>query len=389
MDILPFMTASAASVAYPPEQAWLKPALREMPVDRRAAPAPPPTGEAGASIAPVRALHLNESPYPPSPRAVEAIRAAAANLNRYADANAGALTAALSTRAGIDPARIVVGCGSEELITVLTALTAGPGDQVVVPAPSFPSFALGVSLQGATPVRARVDRHGVNDPKAILAGITNRTRLVFCCTPNPPTGGLMSGAALEEVAVSVPENILLVVDEAYHEFGRHAGGPEVLSILAKRRGPWAALRTFSKAYGLAGARIGYAYCSGTDVADAMRRMKLHYGASAPAQAGALAALNDDAHLAKTLDAIARERGRMSAGFAALGLKPYPSAANFVSVALPLPAARSTAELLRRNILVRDWRDPEFLMELRITVGLAADTDAVVAAIREIIGAPPQ
>jgi histidinol-phosphate aminotransferase len=198
----------------------------------------------------------------------------------------------------------------------------------------------------------------------------------------------MSGAALEEVAVSVPENILLVVDEAYHEFGRHAGGPEVLTILAKRRGPWAALRTFSKAYGLAGARIGYAYCSGTDVADAMRRMKLHYGASAPAQAGALAALNDDAHLAKTLDAIAKERGRMRGGFAALGLKPYASAANFVSVALPIPAAQSAAELQRRNILIRDWRDPEFLMELRITVGLAEDTDAVVAAIGEIIGAPP-
>jgi histidinol-phosphate aminotransferase len=382
------MTASGvAQIVDGPAPAWLKPSLREMPTDRRAAPAPLQGGNAKAAPSgPPRALHLNESPYPPSPRAIDAIRAAAANLNRYADANATALTTALSARTGIDPARIVVGCGSEELITVLTALTAGPGDEVVLPAPSFPSFALGVALQGATPVRARLDRHGVNDPKTILGGITARTRLVFTCTPNPPTGGLMSAAALEEVIAAVPESILLVVDEAYHEFGRHAGGPDVLALLAKRRGPWAALRTFSKAYGLAGARIGYAFCSGLDVADAMRRMKLHYGASVPAQAGALAALEDEAHLARNLDAIAKERDRLSRGLATLGLEPYPSAANFVSVALPMPATQSAAELQRRNILVRDWRDPEFLKELRITVGLSDDTDAVVAAIKEILGA---
>ncbi|MFO0988713.1 MAG: aminotransferase class I/II-fold pyridoxal phosphate-dependent enzyme [Alphaproteobacteria bacterium] len=364
-------------------RAWLKPVLRAFPADRRAAPKP----RAGAQ--PVRGLHLNESPYPPSPKAIEAVRAAAANLNRYADANAGALASALSRRTGIDPERIVVACGSEELIQVLCALTAGPGDEVVVPAPSFPSFALSVALQGAAPVRAKLDRGGANDAAAILQAIGERTRLVFCCTPNPPSGGMMSKAALEQVVAGVPDRVLLVVDEAYYEFGRHAGAPDALAILAGRRGPWAALRTFSKAYGLAGARIGYALCSDLDVADALRRLKLYYGASALAQAAALASLEDEAHLAGTLDAIARERTRLARGLSALGLQPLPSAANFVSVKAPMAAVEAMALLQERGILVRDWRDPEHPNELRITVGRADDTDAVLAAMRDIIATAPR
>lgn len=368
-------------------RAWLKPVLRNFPVDRRAAPSLKPRSD--TAIPKVRGLHLNESPYPPSPKAVEAIKAAAGSLNRYADANAGALTRALSDRTGIDSERIVVSCGSEELIQVLCALTAGPGDEVVVPAPSFPSFALAVALQGAMPIRARIDRGGANDPTAIVRALSDRTRLVFCCTPNPPSGGMMRKAALEQVVDGVPASVLLVVDEAYYEFGRHAGGPDALAILARRRGPWVALRTFSKAYGLAGARIGYALCSDLDVVDALRRLKLYYGASSLAQAGALASLEDEVHLAATLDAVARERGRLTRGLADLGLDPLPSAANFVSARLPMPAVQAMAMLQERGILVRDWRDPEYPNELRITVGREDDTDAVVAALKEIIAAAPR
>lgn len=366
---------------------WLKSSMRALPAAPRGARSAnsPTESTAPAHLGPVRYLHLNESPYPPSPKAVEAIRAAAGSLNRYADADATVLVTALGERTHIAPSRIVVGCGSEELIQVLCTLTAGPGDQVVVPAPSFPSFALCVHLQGATPVRANVEASGANDAKTILGALTDKTRLVFCCTPNPPTGGMMTAAALEEVAGAVPEHIMLVIDEAYHEFGRHAGGPDVLPIVKRRRGPWAVLRTFSKAYGLAGARIGYALCSADDVADAMRQAKLHYGASVLAQAGAAAALADDGHLSQTLDAVARERERLRQGLAALGLVTFPSAANFVGVRMPIPAADALAELQKRKILVRGWRDPDYLHELRITVGRADDTDAVLAAVKEIIG----
>ena len=223
---------------------------------------------------------------------------------------------------------------------------------------------------------------------ALLAAITPRTRMVFCCTPNPPSGGMMDAAAVDELVRGVPDHVLLIMDEAYHEFGRHAGGPDILELLAPRRGPWVNLRTFSKAYGLAGARAGYALCSSDYVAEAMRRMKTTYGPNSTALAGALAALADTAYLNRTLDAIAHERQRMAEGLAALGLRPFPTYANFVSVALPMPAQQTMAHLHARNILVRDWRDPAYQREIRITVGLAEDTDAVLQAVCDILSLSP-
>ncbi|MCW5770114.1 MAG: aminotransferase class I/II-fold pyridoxal phosphate-dependent enzyme [Rhodospirillaceae bacterium] len=363
--------------------AWMKPWIEQLPVDGVAVP----QGGAKAAVAP-RALNLNESPYPPSPKAVEAIRAAAGTLNRYADYTASALAHAVSARTGIAASRIVFGCGSEEMILAACTAAAGPGDEVVMPSPSFPSFASSTVIQGAKPVPAPIDAAGASDPKTLAAAITARTRLVFCCTPNAPSGGMMSAAALAEIAAAVPDDVLLIVDEAYHEYGRHAGGAEVLPIMARRKGPWAALRTFSKAYGLAGARIGYALCGSDEVADAFRRVKLYYGASVPAQAAALAALEDEAYLAQTLDAVAHERRRLSDGMRKMGLAPMPSGSNFVSVRLPIPSSRSVAEFRARGILVRPWGHPDFPNELRITIGRDDDTDAVLAALGEILAAVP-
>jgi len=335
----------------------------------------------------VHMLHLNESPYPPSPKAVEAVREIAGTLNRYPDSQGKSLAQALSLRTGIPSRQILFGCGSDELIHDICTFALAPGDHAVVPAPTFPSFATETRIQGATPIRVKLDARGANDAAGLVAAITDRTRLVFCCTPNPPSGGLLSAAGIEELARGVPDSVLLVVDEAYHEYGRHAGGPDVLPILAKRKGPWAVLRTFSKAYGLAGARLGYALCGSEEVAEALRKVKLHFGATVPAQAAGLAALEDDAYLEKVVAAVARERERLTDGLRRLGLKVFPSAANFVSAVLPIPAADVVEKLRQRRILVRDWRDPDHLQEIRITVGLPDDTDAVIAALRDILGRP--
>ncbi|MGH7123458.1 MAG: aminotransferase class I/II-fold pyridoxal phosphate-dependent enzyme, partial [Stellaceae bacterium] len=150
--------------------------------------------------------------------------------------------------------------------------------------------------------------------------------------------------------------------------------------------PWVVMRTFSKAYGLAGARLGYALCGSDEVADAIRKVKLHFGATATAQAAALAALEDDAYLDKVVAAVALERERLSDGLKRLGLRVFPSAANFVSAVMPMPAVRVMEELRRRRILIRDWRDPEHLQEIRITVGLPDDTDAVIVALSDILAA---
>lgn len=379
------MSVEAASGRFG-ESAWMRHPLPARPVDRAAALVQ--GGQARGEPARLRPLHLNESPYPPSPKAVAAMAASAAGVNRYPDPNARLLCAELSARSGIPASRIACANGSEELIQVLCTLGAGPGDEVVVPAPAFPGIAISATLRNAVVARVPLDARGANDAQALLAAITARTRVVFSCSPHPPSGGMMEAAALQQLIQGVPDNVLLVMDEAYHEFGRHAGGPDILAALAGRRGPWVNLRTFSKAYGLAGARVGYAFCSSDEIADAVRRVKTTYGPSAMSLAGALAALQDDAYLATVLDAVARERDRMTAGLRALGLQPFASLANFVSVALPMPGAQAMQGLHARGILVRDWRDPDYQKEIRITVGLAEDTDAVLQAIKEILAEAP-
>ncbi|MGQ0664377.1 MAG: aminotransferase class I/II-fold pyridoxal phosphate-dependent enzyme [Pseudomonadota bacterium] len=331
---------------------------------------------------PVRALNLNECPYPPSPKAVAAIVAAAGIVGRYPDVECRALAAALAERTGLPPSRIVFGAGSDELIHLLCEISLGVGDVAVMPRPTFPRYALSAQIMGAAARKVRIDEAGANDAAGLVAAIDPRTRVVFASTPNAPSGGMMAASALDLLARGVPDNVLVVVDEAYHEFARHAGGPDVLAILKARRGPWAVTRTFSKAYGLGGLRVGYVLCGSDGVYGALRKAKLQYNVNTLAQVAAIAALDDRAHLGHVLDANARERQNLAEGLRALGLAPLPSFANFVSAELPFAAAIAIDGLRARRILVRDWRDPDYARHIRITVGLPDDTRAVLAALGE-------
>ena len=327
-----------------------------------------------------RLIHLNESPLPPSPHVAEAIRAATHDLNRYPDIPGRALARALAARVGMPVENFVFGCGSDELLHFATTIALAAGDEAVMPAPAFPRYALSTKLAGAIPKRAKLDANGACDPDTILAAIGPRTRLVFVCTPNPPSGGMMTADAVRAVAQGVPDDVLLLLDEAYCEFAQHAGGPDTLAIMRDRKGPWLATRTFSKAYALAALRVGYAICGDATVGEALRRAKLQFNVPTLSQAAALAAFQDQPYLAKLLDAIAAERANLAAGLVGLGLRVWPSAANFVSCVLPGPAAPAMAALENEGILVRDWRDPDHTNELRIGVGLADDTHAVLAAL---------
>jgi len=363
--------------------AWLVPAVNAMPSVHGVETA---QELVAAGITGLRMFHLNESPYPPSPRAVEAAAAELGALNRYPSAWGKPLAEALAVHTGVAAERIVIARGSAELIEVATAITTLPGDDVVGPGPSFPGQMIATKVRSANFVRVPLTAAGASDADALLSALTNRTKLLWCCTPNPPAGGMMSAEALERLAASTPENVLLAVDEAYSEFGRAAGGPDALPILERRRGPWVILRTFSKAYGLSGLRVGYALCSTAEVASAFRKAMGFFHVTTPSLAAAKAALADQGHLQKTLKAVAGERDRLTEGLKRLGLSPIPSFANFVSVKMPFPAEEAAAELEKRGILVRGWRDPKHLMEIRITVGLPDDTDAVLLALAEILKA---
>lgn len=357
------------------------------PYMRDSVAAVPPGGRmayAPALQQPVRALHLNECPYPPSPKVVEAIRRAAPAVNRYPDAQARRLAAALAARTGVDPSRIVFGTGSEELLNLTTLLALDPGDAVVASTPSFGRYMRSTQLAGGVPIRVNLHADGRNDVAALVAAVTPRTRILYCALPNNPTGWNNSAAEIEYLATRTPDGVLLAIDEAYHEFARHAGGPDVLAVLAARKGPWIVLRTFSKAYCLAGLRLGYALCSSAEAAGALQRGRTAFNANVLVQEAALAALEDEAHLKMVLDACAAERRRLEAGLRRLGLAPMPSVTNFLSVPVPMKAQSVVAAMQDRGILIGHWTEGGRDDVIRISIGLAEDTDAVLAALAEIL-----
>jgi histidinol-phosphate aminotransferase len=331
-------------------------------------------------------MNLNESPYPPSPKAVAAMVEACTHVNRYPDSHWRALTAALSEKTGIARNRIVLGNGSDELIASASRIALTPGDEIVAPMPSFGSFAKGAAIEGAALISVPVRADGACDVDGMLATVTERTRMVFLVTPNNPTGGMLTGEDVERLALGLPDSVLLVLDEAYHEFAMQAGGDDLLPIMKRRVGPWAVFRSFSKAYGLAGARIGYMLCGSDDVASGFQVARNAFTVNAIALAGALAALEDDAHMRWLVDAMAGERDRLSEGLRKLGLDPMPSVGNFVTAATSRPAKGTLDALAERGIMIAGIPAAGYERHIRITVGTSEDTDAVLSALSEILGA---
>jgi len=328
----------------------------------------------------LRLLNLNECPYPPSPATLEAIMRAAQGINRYPETRSTKLAAAMSRRTGVPADRIVFGIGSDELLNLLSQAALGPGDTIVAPTPSFPRYRLAAVVMGAKPILVPIDREGACDVDKLLAAVQPSTRILWCCTPNNPSGGQLDDARVARLVAGTPDDLILGIDEAYSEFGRHAGGPDVLAHVARRKGPWVVFRTFSKAYALAGMRIGYALCGSDEIADALRKVRTTFNVTDMAQQAALAALADEAYLKFILDSTARERRRLIEGFVKLGYKPLPSVTNFVSVDLGTNAWPVIDALLLHGVAAREWRDPGYETYLRVTVGTAEDTDAVLTAL---------
>lgn len=335
---------------------------------------------------PVRRLHLNECPYPPSPKAIAAMQAAAGEVNLYPDPGWTALAQAMAAHLGLAPERLSFCNGSDELIYAAGAMSLEPGDEVVRPEPCFAGYHRPVEVFGAVARPVPVRQDGSLDIDGMLAAVTDRTRLVFATAPMNPTGG---ASTLEEIAMlarGVPDHALLVLDEAYCEFGRHAGGPDYLAAMEARTGPWFSLRTLSKAYGLAGLRVGYAIGGGDgSVVSALNKMRAIFNLGRIAQAGAVAALADTDYTAMILASNARERDRLARGLAAAGYPPLPSVTNFVMTNIRQPAKPAIEAFRRRGILIAGVLAPGYETWIRISIGRAEDTDAVLDALPEALG----
>jgi len=340
--------------------------------------------EAPGFAKPVR-LASNENPLGASPRAQEAYAALATGLHRYPDGGAEALRRAIAERHGLDPARIVCGNGSDELITLLIRAYAGPGDEVLYSAHGFLMYAIAAKTAGATPV-AVPERDLSADLEGLIERAGLRTRIVCLANPNNPTGSCLSGSELERLVEGLPDHVLLLLDAAYAEYVMR-NDYEDGARLVEGSSRVVMTRTFSKIHGLAGLRLGWAYAP-AEVADVLNRVRGPFNVTAPALAAGVAAIEDRDHATRSRDHNAQWLEWFREQTAALGLDPRPSAGNFVLLHFPgqngHDAATALIWLKARGILVRGMAAYGLPDCLRVTIGTEAQTRAVVAALAEFV-----
>ncbi len=332
---------------------------------------------------PITKLASNEGPYPPFPLAIDAIQRAAAEQNLYPDPGAWAVRDALAERHGFPAERIVVGNGMDSLIKVLCMTFLDPGDEIVMCWPSFVSYRQGATVEAATWTPVPLDPGGAYDLDALAAAVTPATKIVVVVSPNNPTGGVVRDADLRRFLDALPPHVLPVLDEAYFEYlppGSHDG----MALLREGR-YLVVMRTFSKAYGLAGLRVGW-MAGPEGIAEAMSPVRNAFDVNAVAQAAAVASLEDaPAHLPQRIAEASAERERMAEGLRALGLEPLPSSANFLFVDVGDAEAKAIdAALTRRGVIVRPTAGFGAHGGLRITVGLPEQTDRLLVAMAEAL-----
>ena len=315
-------------------------------------------------------LSSNEATQPPLPAAVDAMAAAAAGANRYPDMGAVAIREALAEHLGVAFEQVAVGTGSSALCQQLVQVTCADGDEVVFPWRSFEAYPIFAQVHGATPVAIPLKDEGV-DLEAMAAAITDRTRLIFICNPNNPSGSIVTRAEFAEFMAKVPAEITVALDEAYTEYLRAEDTPLATEEIAKYPN-LVGLRTFSKAYGLAGVRIGYAFGQ-PDMIEALNKVSIPFSVNSVAQAGALASLAAQDELKQRTDTAVVERQRVIEATGA-----YPSETNFVW--LPGETPELAAALAEQGVLVRSV--PE---GIRITVTTPEETDQLLAAWKAVRG----
>ncbi len=309
---------------------------------------PPPTRPG----LPTYKLSSNENPYPPLPGVLDAIERAASGFNRYPDMGASGLYAALSKRFDVPEHDLAAATGSVAVLYHLLQATCDEGDEVVFAWRSFEAYPIAVPLSGATAVTVPVTPDGRHDLPAMADAITDRTRVVLVCTPNNPTGPAVRRDELIAFLHQVPSRVLVVIDEAYHEFIRD---PDVIDAVELYRGRdnVAVLRTFSKAYGLAGLRVGFAIAP-RRIADAIRKAALPFGISQIAQDAAVASLAAEEALFERVEALVGERTRVLAGLRDQGWDVPDSQANFVWLGLGEQTLDFAAAGAEAGIMVRPF-----------------------------------
>ncbi|MDH3663683.1 MAG: histidinol-phosphate transaminase [Alphaproteobacteria bacterium] len=326
-------------------------------------------------------LSANESALGPSPKAIDAIEAALADSHRYPDGGADRLRAAIGRRFELDPERIVCGSGSDELIHLLIAAYAGPGEEVLYSAHGFLMYRLNALAAGATPVAA--PETGLRtDIDALLARVTSRTRLVFIANPNNPTGSYITADELSRLHAGLPEDVVLVIDAAYAEYA-HRDDYTTGRELIDRAENVVMTRTFSKMFGLAALRLGWLYAP-PGIVDVLNRVRGPFNVNSLAQTAGIAALEDLDHQERSIAHNDHWLPRMTQAISGLGLSVHPSIANFVLIEFPADGAKTASAastwLEKDGITARPMTAYGLPHCLRLSIGQAEDNKAAIDSL---------
>ncbi len=322
-------------------------------------------------------LASNENPWGPSPKARQVLEQASASLHRYPDGGAHALREALAKKWQMPQDQILVGNGSDEVISLLIKTFLAPGDEAVMADLTFVMYRLSVLGGYGVPVEVPLN-NWTHDLPAMVGAITDRTRLFFICNPNNPTGTMLSAKEIDLALAKIPENVVVVFDEAYYEYVRDAEYPDSLGYVRDGR-PVVVLRTFSKIYGLAGLRVGYGITT-SEIASYVNRVRPPFNVNSLAQEAAQAALLDDEHVAKSRAMNEAEMIFLEEGLTKMGFTTIPTQANFIYFDVGMDGAVLYDALLREGVIVRHIRGSM----IRVTVGQPTENRRLLEALEHVL-----
>jgi histidinol-phosphate aminotransferase len=344
----------------------------------------PGKSKAGAGVTKVHKLSSNETPLGPSPKAVEAIRAAD-HFELYPDGSATRLREAIAAKYGLDPARIICGAGSDELLSLITNAYVGPGDEGIFSEHGFLVYRIAILAAGGVPVVApETDYHA--DVDAILARVTVRTKIVFLANPNNPTGTYLPFHEVKRLHAGLPSHVVLVLDAAYAEYVRRNDYEAGLELVATAENV-VMTRTFSKIYGLANLRLGWMVAP-AHIIDAVNRIRGPFNINGPAMAAGIAAIQDDAHVGRAVAHNEQWLAWLTREIVALGLKVTPSVGNFLLIHFPEDVGRTAKEadafLSSRGLILRRIDAYGLPHALRLTIGDEEANRLLVDTLRDFL-----
>lgn len=330
-------------------------------------------------------LGSNENPMGVSPAVMTAMQAAITTTGIYPDANCNQLRLVLSEQLQIPKERFIFGNGSEDLISIISRVFLDHGDEVITVLPSFGLHIIYPEAVGASVIAVPMTADAKFDTQNMISAINHRTRLIMFASPSNPVGCIMPAEELQLLLNAMPSHCLMIFDEAYFEYAQSSGSPysNYLQLLEQSGKPYILLRTFSKAYSLAGLRVGYGVVSDVVFADLINRVRTPFNVNAVAQAAAVAALADAEHLRSSMDHINHERTRMTGILADAGIHVNHSYGNFLFVPVRQDAGLFAEALLAQGIIVKAWKEKGYTDYIRVSIGSTTDNNRFLDAFMTI------